>query len=291
MSGNAPKFDHPCFTNAPARAARMHLSVAPKCNIKCSFCNPAGGDKCVHGCMPGLTDRVLSPREALEHVRRVRDGGIDIRIVGIAGPGEPLFNEETFETIALVREAFPSMHICLSTNGLLLPERLSRILSLGVETLTVTVNCLTVDCARRVYDHVEGRRDDASFERLLRSQLEGVRFAAEAGLCVKVNSVLLPGENDAEIPLVARRVADLGAYIHNVLPLIPRPDARRRAAPQPGIGRQCARAVRGVPCAVHPLPPLPCRRHHRRRRMRRFACKRFRKDVFSPCTTPGASRM
>ena len=59
MSGNAPKFDHPCFTNAPARAARMHLSVAPKCNIKCSFCNPAGGDKCVHGCMPGLTDRVL----------------------------------------------------------------------------------------------------------------------------------------------------------------------------------------------------------------------------------------
>ena len=164
MSGNAPKFDHPCFTNAPARAARMHLSVAPKCNIKCSFCNPAGGDKCVHGCMPGLTDRVLSPREALEHVRRVRDGGIDIRIVGIARPGEPLFNEETFETIALVREAFPSMHICLSTNGLLLPERLSRVLSLGVETLTVTVNCLTVDCARRVYDHVEGRRDDASFE-------------------------------------------------------------------------------------------------------------------------------
>lgn len=244
MSGNAPKFDHPCFTNAPARAARMHLSVAPKCNIKCSFCNPAGGDKCVHGCMPGLTDRVLSPQEALEHVRRVRDGGIDIRIVGIARPGEPLFNEETFETIALVREAFPSMHICLSTNGLLLPERLSRVLSLGVETLTVTVNCLTVDCARRIYDHVEGRRDDASFERLLRSQLEGVRLAAEAGLCVKVNSVLLPGENDAEIPLVARRVADLGAYIHNVLPLIPRPDARRRAAPSQelvdSVRAQCA---------------------------------------------------
>ena len=122
MSGNAPKFDHPCFTNAPGRAARMHLSVAPKCNIKCSFCNPAGGDKCVHGCMPGLTDRVLSPREALEHVCRVRDGGIDIRIVGIAGPGEPLFNEETFETIALVREAFPSMHICLSTTGCCCPS-------------------------------------------------------------------------------------------------------------------------------------------------------------------------
>ena len=43
--------------------------------------------------------------------------------------------------------------------------------------------------------------------------------------------MLVPGENDREIPLVARRVAELGAYIHNVLPLIPRPDARRREAP------------------------------------------------------------
>ena len=71
-----------------------------------------------------------------------------------------------------------------------------------------------------------------------------MRSAAEAGLCVKVNSVLLPGENDAEIPLVARRVADLGAYIHNVLPLIPRPDARRRAAPSQelvdSVRAQCA---------------------------------------------------
>ena len=94
---------------------------------------------------------------------------------------------------------------------------------------------------------MEGRRDDASFARLLRHQLEGLRLAAEAGLCVKVNSVLLPGENDTEIPLVARRAAELGAYIHNVLPLIPRPDARRREAPSrelvESVRAQCAACI------------------------------------------------
>ena len=89
MSGNAPKFDHPCFTNAPARAARMHLSVAPKCNIKCSFCNPAGGDTCVHGCMPGLTERRAFPAGSRPWSTCAACGRAaqPIRIVGIAGPG------------------------------------------------------------------------------------------------------------------------------------------------------------------------------------------------------------
>lgn len=225
-------FVHPCFQNEPARVARMHLPVARLCNIRCSFCNPEGGDICAHGCMPGLTREVLTPAQAVERVRQVREEqGIPIQIVGIAGPGEPLFNESTFETLRLIRENYPEIHLCLSTNGLLLPRNARRIAELGVETLTVTINSLSVETARKAYVHVMGRRDDAAFAELIRCQLDGVQAAAELGVCTKVNSVLIPDENEAELPEIARAAAERGAYIHNILPLIPRADAQARRAP------------------------------------------------------------
>ncbi len=232
---NKLSFTHPCFQNEAAHVARMHLPVARLCNIRCSFCNPVGGDSCVHGCIPGLTRQVLTPQQAVERVRQVcTEQHIPIQIVGIAGPGEPLFNEETFETLELLRRHFPQIHLCLSTNGLLLPARARRIASLGVETLTVTVNSLTVETARKVYVHVEGRTDDEAFLTLMRNQMDGIEEAARLSICTKVNSVLIPGENEAELPEIARLAALRGASIHNILPLIPRADARQRQAPDAG---------------------------------------------------------
>ncbi|MDO5323875.1 MAG: radical SAM protein [Clostridia bacterium] len=231
MIGNKPGFSHPCFQNEEAKVARIHLPVARKCNIKCSFCNPASGDICAHGCVPGLTRTVLTPQEAVERVEAVCSRGIDLKIVGIAGPGEPLFNEETFQTLEKVRARFPNMHLCLSTNGLLLPRKVDEIVRLGVETLTVTVNSLSLPVAHKIYEHVQGRKDDESFKELLHCQMLGIEMAARRGLCVKVNSVLVPGENEDELPEIARRVSERGAYIHNVLPLIPRADTKARLAP------------------------------------------------------------
>lgn len=232
MQATKPRFEHPCFQNTPARIARMHLPVARLCNIKCNFCNPASGDSCVHGCVPGATRDILTPQEALLRVSNViKQQGVAIQIVGIAGPGEPLFNKETFETVAVLRDAYPEIHICLSTNGHLLPDCVDQIADSGVETLTVTVNSLTVQTARLVYEHILGSTDESAFEMLLTNQLCGIEMAAKRGLSVKVNSVLIPGENEHELPAIARKVAQLGAFIHNVLPLIPRPDARSRNAP------------------------------------------------------------
>lgn len=235
-------FTHPCFQNQPARVARMHLPVAPLCNIKCSFCNPAQST-CVHGCMPGLTRQVLTPVQAVERVRQVmEDQHIPIQIVGVAGPGEPLFNEATFETLHLLRQRWPQLHLCLSTNGLLLPQSVERIVDAGVETLTVTVNSLTVQTARKVYDHVQGQRTDQAFAHLIDCQLRGIAAAARLGLCVKVNSVLIPGENQDELPLIAREAASRGAILHNVLPLIPRADAQDRKPPDGCTVRQVRQA-------------------------------------------------
>jgi nitrogen fixation protein NifB len=46
-------------------------------------------------------------------------------------------------------------------------------------------------------------------------------MAVDAGLVVKVNTVFIPGVNDAEIPMIAEKAGKLGAEIMNILPLIP----------------------------------------------------------------------
>ena len=56
---------HPCF-NAKVKGqfGRVHLPVAPKCNILCNYCNRKFD--CVNESRPGVTSSVLSPAQALD---------------------------------------------------------------------------------------------------------------------------------------------------------------------------------------------------------------------------------
>ncbi len=220
--------EHPCFGGDHSKAGRIHLPVAPGCNIKCGFCERKFD--CANESRPGVTSRVLTPEQAVERVRLVklhmeRQGGAQLKVVGIAGPGDPLANPKTFETFRLVREAFPEMTLCLSTNGLRLPEMVDTLKGLDLHSLTVTINALTAETGAKVYEWIklDGRRLDGEEAAvlLLERQLEGVRLAAAAGLLVKVNHVYIPGVNDHETLDLAVKVRGLGAQMMNIIPVIP----------------------------------------------------------------------
>ena len=220
------KADHPCFGGDHSKAGRIHLPVAPGCNIKCGFCERRFD--CANESRPGVTSRVLTPEEALERVRLVLRHpkvGDKLKVVGIAGPGDPLANPKTFETFRLVKDAFPDMTLCLSTNGLMLPKHIDTLDELGVHSVTVTINALTPETGAKVYEWVrfEGKRLDGAMaaEMLLANQLEGVRLAASKGMLVKINHVYIPGVNDHETLDLAVKARELGATMMNILPLIP----------------------------------------------------------------------
>ena len=102
--------NHPCF-NAKVKGqfGRVHLPVAPKCNIKCNYCNRKYD--CVNESRPGVTSTILSPDQALTYMGKVLDKEPRISVAGIAGPGDPFANaDETMETMRLIRENHP--HIC-----------------------------------------------------------------------------------------------------------------------------------------------------------------------------------
>jgi nitrogen fixation protein NifB len=217
---------HPCFGGNRHKNGRMHLAVAPKCNIKCGYCTRK--HDCANESRPGVTSRLLTPQEAIVKVREVMASpvvGPIIKVIGIAGPGDPLANEETFETFGLVKSEFPQLMLCMSTNGLLLPESIDRLYELGLHSLTVTINAVDPEVGARIYRHIvyHGKRYNGieAARILIDNQFEGLRRAGELGMTIKVNSVLVPGINDGQIPLIAARVKALGAFVMNIMPLIP----------------------------------------------------------------------
>ena len=216
--------EHPCFSeNACHLFGRMHLPVAPRCNIQCNYC--IRKYDCVNESRPGVTSKVLSPEEALERVREVLDRVHYIKVVAVAGPGEPLFNEETFETFRLVKAEFPHLMRCMSTNGLLLPDRIDDIEELGIGTLTVTLNAVDPAIGKLIYSFVNyhGKiyRGEEAAEILLKNQLEGIREAVKRKIIVKVNTVYIPTINDKHIVDIAKQIGKMGVYMQNIMPLIP----------------------------------------------------------------------
>jgi nitrogen fixation protein NifB len=146
---------HPCFGANHHKNGRMHLAVAPKCNIKCGYCSRR--HDCANESRPGVTSRILTPVEGIEKVREVMASellGPIIKVIGIAGPGDPLANEETFETFKMLDEEFPHLIKCMSTNGLLLPESIDRLNDLGLHSLTVTINALDPEVCAKIYSHI-----------------------------------------------------------------------------------------------------------------------------------------
>ncbi len=242
---------HPCYSGAAHfRFGRVHLPVARRCNIQCNYC--VRSYACANENRPGVTTRVLSPREAVEAVRRVLEAEPRIRVAGIAGPGEPLANSETFETFELVRDEFPELMRCLSTNGLALPANVERLAELEVTALTVTVNAVSPEVGEKIYAFVRhgGRvlRGREAFSTLSRNQLLGLRRAAELGMAVKVNSVLIPGINDSHLLEVAEVVKELGAYTMNIIPLIPQGRFAHLEAPSQEqlerVRAECSKVIR-----------------------------------------------
>lgn len=215
---------HPCYNCAGHKYARMHLPVAPRCNVQCNYC--VRKFDCPNESRPGVTTKVLTPEEAFEKYKVVKEKVPNLTVVGIAGPGDALANfDETKRTMELIKKYDPDVTFCLSTNGLLLPTYASELINLGVSHITVTVNAVDPKIAGQIYKHInfmgnkyEGESAGAI---LLSNQLSGLRILVAHGVVCKVNIVSLKGINDTHIPKIVETMKEIGCYITNIMPMIP----------------------------------------------------------------------
>jgi len=176
---------------------------------------------------PGVCSEVISPQAAFTRYKYYKQKLDNLSVAGIAGPGDALADwQETSQTIDLIHEYDPEVLLCMSTNGLKLPDLAAEIINKGVSHVTVTVNTLNPATGARIYRHVNYRgkryygREGA--EILLANQLQGIRHLTGQGTMVKINTVMIPGINDQEIPdIVGKMKNPRGVFITNIMPLIP----------------------------------------------------------------------
>ncbi|MGE4483150.1 MAG: nitrogenase cofactor biosynthesis protein NifB [Acidocella sp.] len=220
--------NHPCYSEeAHHHFARMHVAVAPACNIQCNYCNRKYD--CANESRPGVVSEKLTPEQAAKKVVAVASVIPQMTVLGIAGPGDPLANPaKTFRTFELIAQTAPDIKLCLSTNGLALPDLVERIAQYNIDHVTITINMVDPEVGAKIYPWIfwdHKRYTGVEAARILSEhQLRGLEMLTERGILCKVNSVMIPGINDKHLVEVNKAVKSRGAFLHNIMPLISAPE-------------------------------------------------------------------
>lgn len=268
ITSEYPFNHHPCYSNNRSSLwHRIHLPVAPVCNVKCAFCSHSVGSSC-HTSKPGVSGQIMTPDSAVARTRAEIEKNPLLRIVAISGPGEPLANPETFETLEIIRREFKDIAICMSTNGTLLEDNVDWLRRTQVDTITVSMSTASISTASEIYEWArlgDGiLQNEEMGSRIVDSQLRGISKASKAGIHVKVNSILIPEINKQDILPLARKISRAGAALQNIVPLVPNDslsdfraptikelsDMRREASTfmkQFSYCKQCRSDVVGIP--------------------------------------------
>ncbi len=216
--------NHPCYSEeAHHFFARMHVAVAPACNIQCHYCNRKYD--CANESRPGVVSELLTPEQAVKKVKAVAAAIPQMTVLGIAGPGDPLANpQRTFSTFQMLSEQTPDIKLCVSTNGLNLPESVEELIKHNIDHVTITINCVDPVIGAKIYPWIYWNhrriRGVKAARILIEQQQKGLEMLVKRGILVKINSVLIPGVNDQHLKEVSRIVKAKGAFLHNVMPLI-----------------------------------------------------------------------
>jgi len=162
----------------------LRVSITDRCNLNCIYCRPAGFFQLLSH------NDILSYEETL---RVIRTGvGLGINKIRITG-GEPLVRKDVCDFLGKVA-ALPGINdISLTTNGVFLKEHLPAIKAAGIHRLNISLDTLD----RRKFQTITGK--DA-----FNAVWEGIMAALEMGFSpVKINTVVMNGINDDELPALA----------------------------------------------------------------------------------------
>ncbi len=214
---------HPCFAlGAKNNNGRIHLPVSPGCNIGCRFCKRDINDTEER---PGVSSEIITPDEALAAIEKATELMPEIQVAGVAGPGDTLATSYALETFRRIKERFPNIIKCMSTNGLMLSELAQEVIDAGIDSLTVTVNAVDPVILAQICEFIiwHGKSIEGvdAAKILIENQLEGIRKVSAGGVTVKVNTVLIPEINKDHVREVAKTVSACGASVYNIIPLIP----------------------------------------------------------------------
>ncbi len=155
------------------------MSVTPRCNFKCSYCDPLG---------MGHHDPIgtVTVQDVANVVTAAAALGMEsVRFTG----GEPLLRKELPEMIHHAKHVAKLPDVAITTNASLLRRRLPELLDAGLDRVNISLDAVNADVFRK-----------ATQGGSIKQVWEGIEAVMEAGLHpVKLNAVVMRGVNDGEI--------------------------------------------------------------------------------------------
>lgn len=205
---------HPCFNKQNiGRVSRIHLPLIKSCNIVCNYCNRSYS--CPNENRPGVTSALLGTKNVLHLLNNYIKIYPDLKIVGIAGPGEALAEPEVvYNSFKIIRDNFPELKLCLSTNGFAVSENIELIKELHIDYITVTINTLNTKTASKIYVTND-------IEQFISKQIKAIEILKDLKVKTKINSVVIPGINVDDLVEVAQFAQKNGVLAQNLIPFIP----------------------------------------------------------------------
>ena len=168
----------------------LRVSVTDKCNLRCVYCMPLEG-------LDWLKREDLLSYEEIEKIVRTM-AGMGLRRVRITG-GEPLIRRDLPDLVKMIAAVPGIDDLSLSTNAVLLADQAEALRSAGVTRLNISLDSLRQDRVDEI------SRRPGSFPKIM----EGLDAAEAVGFDpLKINVVLIRGQNDDEIEDFARITRD-----------------------------------------------------------------------------------
>jgi GTP 3',8-cyclase len=161
----------------------LRISVTPRCNFKCSYCDPLGLG---HKDPPGT----IGVRDVANVIEVAVSLGMEsVRFTG----GEPLLRKELPDMIYHAKHVAKIHDVAITTNASLLRRRLPELLDAGLDRVNISIDAVDAD----VFKLATGGGN-------IKQVWEGIEAVAEAGLHpLKLNAVVSRGINDGEISKLA----------------------------------------------------------------------------------------
>lgn len=158
----------------------LRLAVNEYCNLRCIYCMPE------EGVTFQSIDQLLTRDEIFRLLSLLVESGVNkIRFTG----GEPLLRKDLPDLIQFASTLNRVNSVHLTTNGLLLDEKLPALLNAGLSGINISLDTLNPEKFKKIT-----RRD--GFEKVY----SGFRAAVKSGIkSVKLNVVMMRGFNDDEI--------------------------------------------------------------------------------------------
>lgn len=159
----------------------LRVSTTEECNLKCRYC---------YDSLCGTSDRAsyLSNNQLISTIKAFAVVGIDkIRFTG----GEPTIRKGIIDLIAKTSKIDAITQIGITTNGLLLTKLLPDFIDAGLNRLNISLDTLK----KWKFQRITGFN---RFEQVYDGIMEAIKCGAFRP--VKVNTVIMKGINDDEIP-------------------------------------------------------------------------------------------